>query len=120
MAGTLIRQAEGESGQIAVGRLSDVLHITRAQLAVAAGLSCDAVSKTARAESAATQARLRDVVEILQRVTPWAGSPLQAFAWYRAQPLPSFGDQTAEALVRVGRAEAVKQYLERVAAAGFA
>ena len=49
----------------------------------------------------ATQARLRDVIEILGRVRPWAGgSPQQAFAWYRSQPLPSLGDQTAEALVK--------------------
>ncbi len=68
-----------------------------------AGLSRDAVSKSARVGSPATQAHLRDIVEILNRVRTWAGSPQQAFAWYRSQPLPSFGDQTAEALVKEGR-----------------
>ncbi|PZR08532.1 MAG: hypothetical protein DI532_21855 [Azospirillum brasilense] len=34
--------------------------------------------------------------------------------------LPSFGDQTAEALVKEGRAEAVKRYLNRIAADGDA
>lgn len=44
----------------------------------------------------------------------------QAFAWYRAQPLPSFGDRTAEDLVKEGRAEAVRRHLARIAAGGYA
>lgn len=51
---------------------------------------------------------------------PWAGSAPQAFAWYRAQPLPSFGDRTAEDLVKEGQAEAVKAYLSRIAVGGYA
>lgn len=107
-------------GIVAPDRLAAHLHLTKAELAQAAGLSRDAVSKTARLHSGNTQARLRDLVEIINRVQPWAGSVQQAFAWYRAQPLPSFGDQTAEDLVREGRAEAVKRYLSRVALGGFA
>ena len=108
------------SGMVAADRLSTILHVTRAELAQAVGLSRDAISKTSRVGSPATQARLRDVVEILNRVRAWAGSPQQAFAWYRSQPLPSFGDQTAEALVKEGRAEAVKRYLDRIAVGGYA
>ena len=115
-----LQETTGDSGLIAADRLSALLHITRAELAMAAGLSRDAVSKTARVGAPATQARLRDIVEILNRVRPWAGSPQQAFAWYRSQPLPSFGDQTAEALVKEGRAEAVKRYLDRIAVGGYA
>lgn len=107
-------------GLVEPNRLSARLHVTKLELARAAGLSRDAVSKTARLESAATQARLRDMVEIIARVQPWAGSLPQAFAWYRAQPLPSFGDQTAEDLVKAGRAEHVKAYLSRIAVGGFA
>jgi transcriptional regulator with XRE-family HTH domain len=107
-------------GLVAADRLSDALHITQAELAVAAGLSRDAVTKRARVGTPATQARLRDIVEILNRVKGWAGSPQQAFAWYRSQPLASFGDQTAEALVKEGRSEAVKRYLDRIAVGGYA
>jgi hypothetical protein len=53
-------------------------------------------------------------------VRPWAGSAQQAFAWYRSQPLPSFGDQTAEALVKEGRAASVRRYLDRIAVGGYA
>lgn len=107
-------------GLIAADRLTAELHVTKAEFASAAGLSRDAVSKSARIVTRATQARMRDVVEILNRVRPWTGSIGQAFAWYRSQSLPSFGDRTAEDLVKEGRAEAVKDYLSRIAAGGHA
>lgn len=117
---TFLEQTTGTSGLIAADRLSGLLHVTRAELAAALGVSRDSVAKSARVRSPATQARLRDVVEILNRVRAWAGSPQQAFAWYRSQPLPPFGDQTAEALVKEGRAEAVKRYLDRITVGGYA
>ena len=40
------------------------------------------------------------MLEIISRVTDWAGGKEQAMAWYRAQPLPAFGGRTAEALVK--------------------
>jgi hypothetical protein len=110
----------GADGLVAPDGLSGELRITKGELAIAAGLSRDAVSKTARLKARATQARLRDVAEIINRVLPWAGSAPQAFAWYRSQPLPSFGDRTAEDLVKEGRAEAVKAYLSRIAVGGYA
>lgn len=109
-----------ERGTVSVERLAAELNLTRAQLAVALGLSREALSKSRRAGSRATQTRLRDAVEIMNRIRPWAGSLPQAFAWYRAQPLPSFGDRTAEDLVKEGRAEAVKRYLSRIAVGGYA
>ena len=66
------------------------------------------------------ETRLRELIEILNRVLPWAGSPLAAYAWYRSQSLPSFGDITPEQLVRDGRADDVRHYLDRIAAGGFA
>ena len=66
------------------------------------------------------QARLRDTVEIIHRAARWTGSVGHAFAWFRAQPLPSFGDKTAENLVKEGRAQAVKDYLSRIAEGSFA
>jgi len=107
-------------GLVETGWLSERLRVTKTELASAAGLSRDAVSKSARLASPSTQARLRDMVEIVNRVMPWAGSLPQAFAWYRAQPLPSFGDRTAEDLVKEGRAEAVKAHLARIAVGGYA
>ena len=107
-------------GEIAADRLTAELHITKAELAVAFGLSRDAVSKSARLKARTTQRRMREVVEIINRVLPWAGTVPQAFAWYRSQPLPSFGNQTAEDLVKEGRADAVRSYLSRIAVGGYA
>jgi uncharacterized protein (DUF2384 family) len=110
----------GLDGQIEPGLLVHVLRITKTELAIASGLSRDAVFKSSRLKARATQTRLRDVAEIISRVLPWAGSVPQAFAWYRAQPIPSFGDQTPEDLVKEGRAEAVKAYIGRIAVGGYA
>jgi hypothetical protein len=110
----------GLDGMIEPGLLIHELRITKTELATASGLSRDAVFKKSRLKARATQARLRDVAEIIGRVLPWAGSVPQAFAWYRAQSIPSFGDQTPEDLVKEGRAEAVKAYLSRIAVGGYA
>ena len=110
----------GADGLIETAKLGAVLRISKADLAEIAGLSREAVTKTARLNSPATQARLRDIVDILVRVLPWSGSLPQAFAWYRAQPLPSFGDMTAQDLVQQGRARDVMAYLSRIAAGGYA
>ena len=117
---TLLDSTLEVGGAVVADRLTDRLGITKSQMAVAFGLSRDAVSKSARLHSPATQTRLRDVVEILNRIQGWAGSPMMALAWYRSQPLPGFGDRTAEDLVKEGRAEAVKRHLSRVAAGGYA
>ncbi len=109
-----------DQGMIATDRLAEVLRVTKTELAMATGLSRDAVSKQTRLRSRHTQARLRDTVEIINRVTPWTGSVGRAFAWFRSQPLPSFGDKTAEDLVKEGRVQAVKDYLSRIAEGGYA
>ncbi len=110
----------GNDGLVASSALAKELHITKSDLAEVTGLSKDSVSKVVRLKSKATQARLRDTVEIINRITEWSGSVGQAFAWFRSQPLPSFGDKTAEDLVKEGRAKAVKDYLARIADGGYA
>ncbi len=117
---TFLANVTGEGGLIAADRLTETLRITRRELAFAAGLSRDAVAKSVRVRAPATQSRLRDMVEILNRVRDWAGSPQMAFAWYRSQPIAAFGDETAESLVKQGRAEAVKSYLDGIAVGGYA
>jgi transcriptional regulator with XRE-family HTH domain len=109
-----------EDGFVIANALAKVLHITQGDLADVTGLSRDSVSKIARSKSRTTQARLRDTVEIINRVSEWSGGVGRAFAWFRSQPLPSFGDKTAEDLVKEGRAEAVKAYLARIADGGYA
>jgi hypothetical protein len=66
------------------------------------------------------QARLQEMLEIVSRISLWAGGKEQAVAWYRAEPIPAFGSRTAESLVKDGKAAAVRDYLDHVATGGFA
>jgi hypothetical protein len=106
-------------GSIRLDELLEALKVGRAELASASGLS-RTISKTARLQSHATQTRLREVAEIVNRILPWCGSVPQAFAWYRSQPIPAFGDLTAEDLVRMGRSDHLMSYLAGIALGGYA
>ncbi len=108
------------SGAIQLERFTELLRVTKADLAFSIGLSREAISKTARFNAPATQARLREAAEIINRILPWCGSVPQAFSWFRSQPIPAFGGQTSEDLVRGGRIADLKDYLAGLAAGGFA
>lgn len=109
-----------QNDRVLSSALSQALHVTKAELAAAIGLSADSLRKREREQSGPTQRRMRDVVEILNRVSHWTGSDLQAYAWYRSEPLPAFGQRTASDLVAEGLAEAVKTHLSRIAVGSFA
>jgi len=107
-------------GTVNLDLLVDMVRLSRTDLARVLGMSRDAVSKSARLRSNTSQRKLRDLVEILARVSPWAGSLPQAFAWFTSQPLPPFGQQTAADLFREGRADAVKAYVSSIEVGGYA
>ena len=60
------------------------------------------------------------MLEILNRVGAETGSPLAAYAWFRAEPLPGFGGTTPDQLVRDGKADHVHAFLDRIMAGGYA
>ncbi len=109
-----------KTGFIRPRAVAETFHTTVKEVAVLSGLSPDTVSKPSRFRTKASQQRLRDIVMILNRALPWCGTPMQAYAWFRSEPLPSFGDLTAEELVKRGQAEAVLEYLGRIAEGGYA
>ncbi len=109
-----------KSGKLPVEDVAQSLGMSKAQLAETAGVSIDTLYRTNRAGSAKTQARLREMLEIVDRVSDWAGGKDQAMAWYHAEPIPEFGGRTAESLVKDGKATAVRDYLDHVALGGFA
>ena len=119
-AQTLLQHLTRPDGTIAIERLIGILHLTSAELATILNISHGGLTKSTRLSSAAPQRKLRDFVEVLTCVAPWAGSVPQAFAWFCAQPLPSFGDQTPADLFREGRAHALKDYISRIAVGGHA
>ena len=100
--------------------IADALRTTRSEIAGTLGLGRDAFSRTSRIRARKTQTRLRQMLEILNRVEAATGSPLAAYAWFRAEPLPGFGGATPNLLLREGKADHVHAYLDRVMAGGYA
>jgi uncharacterized protein (DUF2384 family) len=109
-----------KGGKLPAEAVAQSLGMSKAQLAETAGVSIDTLYRTNRAGSAKTQTRLKEMLEIVDRVSDWAGGKDQAMAWYRAEPIPEFGGRTAESLVKDGKATAVREYLDHVALGGFA
>ncbi|RBP14109.1 uncharacterized protein DUF2384 [Roseiarcus fermentans] len=94
--------------------------LSKKQLAETLGIAPEALYKASRLDAPRTQSRLREMNEIVRRVSAWAGGPAQAVAWYRAEPIPAFGGRTAESLVKSGQAAALRDYLDSIALGGFA
>jgi hypothetical protein len=103
-----------DKGIFAPRRIAEALRTTSEEIARTAGLGRDAILRKDRMQSDKTQRRLREMVEILNKVEPRFGSALMAYAWYRSEPLPGFSGQTAMRLVRDGRADEVLDYIDAV------
>ena len=106
-------------GNVSIDAVARSFGFSKAQLAATVGLSVETLYRPDRTAAPKTQARVREMLEIVGRVAGWAGGKEQAMAWYRAEPLPAFGERTAEALVKDGQAAAVRDYLDHVAVGGF-
>ena len=117
-AGKLVRPAASgrltiaslmdERGALKVDDVAEAFSMSKAQLAETAGLAREVFQKTSRRDGPKAQSRVREMLEIISLVQAWAGGPAQAMAWYRAEPIPAFGGRTAEALVKSGQANAVR------------
>lgn len=107
-------------GKVAIQRVAEEFGWSKSQLAETVGLSREALYKAGRRHAAKTQGRMREMLEIITRVSEWAGGKGQAMAWYRAEPIPAFGGRTAESLVKAGLAGALRDYLDSLAVGGFA
>lgn len=119
-AGSLVLSYMDRAGRITINQLADGFGMSKSQLAETAGLARETLYRAERSGARKAQGRLREMLEIISRVSDWAGGKDQAMAWYRAQPLPAFGGRTAEALVKDGKASAVRDYLDHIAVGGFA
>lgn len=107
-------------GLVTVDKVAATFGMSKGQIAETVGLSREAIYKLARLEAPKTQSRLKEMLEIVSRVSDWAGGKEQAMAWYRAQPIAAFGGRTAESLVKDGQAGALRDYLDHIAQGGFA
>jgi hypothetical protein len=121
VSGSIAIMARDEkSGWIDMSRASLRLGITKGQLAETAGFRPGILQRSDRANAVRTQSRVAEMLEIIARVAPWTGGERQAFAWYRAEPIPAFGDRTAESLVKDGKAAALRDFLDHLALGGYA
>ncbi|BCM20929.1 antitoxin Xre/MbcA/ParS toxin-binding domain-containing protein [Mesorhizobium sp. J8] len=109
-----------DDGLFAPKKIADAFRTTSEEIARTAGLGKDAVQRRERVRSDKTQRRLREMVEIVNKVEPRFGSALMAYAWYRSEPLPGFSGQTAMQLVREGRASEVLDFIDAVDAGIYA
>ena len=100
--------------------IADALRTSQAELARTLGLSPDALYRKSRIRTRRTQTRLREMVEILNRVEAITGSQLVAYAWFRSEALAGFGGATPDSLVREGKADQVHAHLTRIMAGGYA
>ncbi len=108
------------SGNLVIERVAKSFGMSKTQIVQTAGLNPSVTYRPARLRSPKNQNRVREMLEVIGRVSEWAGGKDQAMAWYRAEPLPAFGGRTAESLVKDGKAAAVRDYLDSVAMGGFA
>lgn len=109
-----------DRNNLLIDRVANRFGMSKTQLAQTVGLRPENLQRAKRAAAPRTQTRVTEMLEIVGRVTAWAGGEKQAMAWYRAEPLPAFGGRTAESLVKDGHAAAVRDYLDHVAIGGFA
>ncbi|TPI57420.1 MULTISPECIES: antitoxin Xre/MbcA/ParS toxin-binding domain-containing protein [unclassified Mesorhizobium] len=109
-----------DDGLFAPKKIADAFRTTSEEIARTAGLGKDAVQRRERVRSDKTQRRLREMVEIVNKVEPRFGSALIAYAWYRSEPLPGFSGQTAMQLVREGRAAELLDFIDAVDAGIYA
>lgn len=108
-----------ENGLFAPRLLAQSLRTTIDEIADSSGLSHDALARSKRVGNPKTQKRLREMVEILARVSPRFESDLMAYAWYRSAVLPGYG-VTSMHLLRDGRAAEIHAYLDRLDAGIYA
>ena len=106
-------------GLVDVDAVADELGMTKGALAQTLGFAEETLQRFSRKAAPKTQQRLREMLEVLTRVEPWAGGMPQAIGWYRGQSIPALGDQTAEALVKTDEAGIVRAYLDGVAAGSY-
>jgi uncharacterized protein (DUF2384 family) len=109
-----------DQGLVDIERMAAAFRMSKTQLAETAGINPETFYRDKRAAAPKTQARVREMLEIVNRIADWAGGTDQAVAWYRAEPIPAFGGRTAESLVKDGQAGALRDWLDHVATGGFA
>jgi hypothetical protein len=116
----LMQQVYDSNKLISPTAIANVFHITVEEVAGMTGIPKASLKRSDRFKSVKTQVKLKNALDIIALVTPWSGSELQAYAWYRSEPIPALGNITAESAVKMGQAQSVRDYIEGIALGGYA
>ena len=119
-AGGTVGRFLGSEGTVDIDHLVLRFGMSKRELANIVGLRAENLQRAKRAMAPRTQRRLMEMLEVVGRIAGWAGGERQALAWYLSEPIPAFGDRTAEYLVKDGKAAALRDYLDHIALGGFA
>ena len=76
----LVANLMNHQGFVTVEKVAATFGMSKGQLAETIGLSREALYKLARLEAPKTQSRLKEMLEIVSRVSGWAGGKEQAMA----------------------------------------
>ena len=110
-----------ETQALSPARVAAALRTTTAEIADTLGLDRASLAPRARVRAGEAQTRLREMLEILERVEAHNGaSCLAAYAWFRSEALPGFAGKAPDQLVREGKARHVHAYLDDLMAGGYA
>jgi uncharacterized protein (DUF2384 family) len=107
-----------DGDMIAPKRMAARLRVPLTQLSRLAHVNRNTL--TAKAGSAAVQERLGAIARIIAKAAELSGDEGRAIIWFRHQPIPGFGNKTAEEIVEDGHAEAILWYLEGLEAGVYA
>jgi len=109
-----------KKGDVMPDALIEELHITKQEFATAIGLRYEALIRIDCHDSKAAQQRIREVIDTLKHIEPWAGSLRAAWSWYRSYAISALGGLTAEQLILQGRSDDLQEYLSYIAENGYA
>lgn len=117
---SILNSVINESGVVEPTKMAAFFHTNLKEIASLSGIPFTTLSRTDRFTSVKSQQALRNCTEIINRVLPWCGNEYQAYAWYRSEGLPEFGGLTAEQLVKSGRIDDLRVYLNHTNEGGYA
>ena len=109
---------EGGQPYLSARRVSETLGLSLADLAAMIGVA--RTTLTAKSGARRVDQALSPLVRIIAMAAEMAGDEDRAAIWFKHQPLPGWGGNTALDLVRAGHGAKVLDYLESVRAGVYA
>jgi len=106
-------------GYINPKKFADLFSTTIEDIALISGISLSELIEKNQYKSILTQKRLYEIILIINTVIPWCDDVLQAYYWYCSKTLPSFGNLTAEELVKQDMYSNLIKYLLRSKSGGY-